>query len=113
MESTEWARSISGIYDDFTATQSLWERQSKIIGGKDERNILRLILDAIDTFKISRIGVFSVNAPQGLGTLAKVLSNELESANLNTYIFAFHPYNKKLLRSDYWSDLNYFASDRI
>jgi glycosyltransferase involved in cell wall biosynthesis len=113
MQSTEWARSISRIYDDFSVTQSLWERQSKIIGDKEERNILRLVLDAINTFKIHRIGVFSVNAPQGLGTLAKVLSNELESANFSTYIFAFYPYNKKLVRSDYWSDINYFASDKI
>jgi len=113
VEPIEWARRISRIYDDISETRNLWERQSKIISGKNERNVLSLILDAINTFKIQRIGVFCVNAPQGLGTLAKVLSNELESANLSTYIFAFCPYNKNLIRNDYWSDLKYFASDRI
>ena len=113
MESIEWARSISLIYGDSSAAQSLWKRQLEIISAKSERNILRLILDAIDRFKIERVGVFSVNAPQGLGTLAKVLSNELQSSFFNTYIFAFCPYNKNLIMSDYWSDLKFYASDQI
>jgi glycosyltransferase involved in cell wall biosynthesis len=113
MESIEWARNISHIYDDPSAAQSLWKRQSEIISAKSERNILRIILDAIDNFKIERVGVFSVNAPQGLGTLAKVLSNEFQSSGFNTYIFAFCPYNKNLIISDYWSDLKFFASDQI
>ena len=113
MESIEWKQRLSRIYDDIGETHKLWERQSKALGGKSERNILSLILGAIKTLKIERIGVFCVNAPQGLGTLAKVLSNELESVNLNTYLFAFCPYNKNLIRDDYWNDLIYFDSDRI
>lgn len=113
MESTEWARSISLIYDDSSQAQILWKRQLEIISGKSAKNILKLVLDAIDTFEIQRIGVFSVNAPQGLGTLAKVLSNEFKSADLSTYIFAFCPYNKNLIRIDYWSDLKFFSSDQI
>ena len=113
MESIEWELRLSRIYDDIGEIHNLWERQSKIMGGKSERNILSLILKAIDTLKIERVGVFCVNAPQGLGTLAKVLSNVLESGNLKTFLFAFCPYNKNLIRDDYWTDLNYFDSDRI
>ena len=112
-ESIKWARSISLIYDDSSTAQSLWTRQLEVIRSKSEGNILELILDAINTFKIERVGIFSVNAPQGLGTLAKVLSNELQSSGFNTYIFAFCPYNTNLIRSDYWSDLKFFAPDQV
>ena len=113
MNLNEWVRTVSFYYENFDASHDLWERQSKLIHTKNTNSIISLILDAVDSLKLERIGIYSINAPQGLGTLAKVLSNELETLGIDTHIFACQPYKKNLLKMDYWLDLKYPAAERV
>lgn len=109
-----WTSKISSLYFNLNAVEVLWEEQANVLrsrGRKDD--ILSLILESIDDLSFHRIGIFTVNAPQGLGTLAKILLRQLNKINIEAFVFAFTPYNIELRKEEFWSDLKVDEEKRL
>jgi len=106
-DSSVWTDAIKSLYFSEENSRNLWTRQSRVLLKQKNTSIsiLQLILDAIKSFRVKNVGVFTVNAPQGLGTLAKILIQQLDGTNLSGFIFSFSPYAKELETENYWSKL--------
>jgi glycosyltransferase involved in cell wall biosynthesis len=107
-DSSVWINTIKSLYFSEENSRKLWTRQSRVLLAKKNNSstILEIILDAIKSFRVENVGVFTVNAPQGLGTLGKILIQQMDGTNLNSYIFSFSPYSKELETKNYWSKLD-------
>ena len=110
-----WESRVASICDSNEEARSLWQNQSDALRSteKNSKNMIDLILDSVEVTQLKRVGIFSVNAPQGLGTLGKILLESCNLLDLEPFIFAFSPYDKRLSLENYWHDSPRIDSNHI
>jgi glycosyltransferase involved in cell wall biosynthesis len=114
-DSDAWIEAVSSIYNNQEGLSDLQKKQSEIMTLKKRKskNIIDLILYSIQDQRIQSVGIFTVNAAQGLGTLAKIIASQLHLAKLDVSIYAFSPYNSELSLPDYWKDLEFLDREQL
>jgi glycosyltransferase involved in cell wall biosynthesis len=110
-----WEIHVANLYSDEVNARYLWMKQSEVLFLNKGRSqdIVDIILNSIRASIAKNVGVFAANGAQGLGTLAKVLAKSMNHTNLNTYIFAFKPYQVGVTDESYWKDLKFLGANQI
>ena len=110
-----WKETVQDIYSNAEAQYKLWGDQRSFLqsSAMSSGSIKHLIFDAIKNLRLKKIGIFTVDAPQGLGTLAKVFSKVFDSCEIQTHIFAFAPYKEGLKLDSYWEDSSAGKNNRV